>query len=494
MLIGIYPKKLMFFAVIMLAIVFGPRLGQINFASKPAGEVSASIADNINMTPNSDTYQLEMYLQNDGSVKVNDKVISEGVTPLTDRDELRYLVMDQPNQMYDRAIIILYLPRSIDSLVEPPEIIAVHGAEPVGATLNGDYIQYEAINIGSVSTITITASFPKGYFDLPASKKIAGTVGGIPASLWVVLSLILPAIAGIFFFVLYLKSRPLPMNTPRGSDGILPSDMPPAAVSALIDGGLGARTIMATVLSLASRGYIDIFNKGSDFTINKKEFDEPEANLSEYEKILMDKMFLPQQKTVGAFDVEERVSRHLFSRKVALFYLGVYQEGISRDYYVSSPALVHLRVRLTGIIIFFLGFLGYTLSVVFDVNPKFILFFWISLVIFGVMTVQIYPKVRLLTSKGSIERQKWLRFKNFLSQKVQIRGMDSLFEKYLPYAVAMGCEEAWAGRFLEANFSKPQWYDYFDSVDGADNFIKSLVPIIDYIGNSLSTSSDPSVK
>jgi hypothetical protein len=494
MLIGIYPKKFAFFSVIAMAIIFGPQLGKINLAGNTSSDVSASVADNINATPNSDTYYIDMYLQNDGSVKINDKTISEGVTPLSDRDELRYLVMDQPDQMYQDAKIILHLPRNIDSLVVPPQIIAVHGAEPVGATLNGNNIEYEATNIGSTATVTIIAAFPKGYFDLPASKQIAGTVGVIPASLWVGLSLVLPVIAGLFFLFLYYKSRPLPMKSPHGGDGVLPSNMPPASVGALIDGGLGARAIMATVLSLASRGYIDIFNKGSDFTISKKEFDEQEANLSEYEKILMDKMFLPRQKTVGAFDVEERVSRHLFSRKVALFYLGVYKEGVSRGYYVSSPALVHLRVRLAGIIVFFLGFLGYILSVIFDVEPKFILFFWISLVIFGVMTVQIYPKIQLLTARGTAERQKWLRFKNFLCQKEQIRGIDSLFEQYLPYAVAMDCEKAWAGRFLEANFVKPLWYDYFDRVDGADNFIKSLVPIIDYIGNSLSVSSDPSVK
>lgn len=492
MLVGIYPRKLIFFTVIILTVFFGYRWTN-DYEKNPNYKVSASIADNDNMSTDYSSYLLEMYLQKDGSVRIDDKIIGESVTPLSDRDELRYLVINEPDEMYTSAKIVLHLPRITNNLVENPEVIAVHGAEPVSAVLTGNTIEYKALNIGQSATVTITASFPKGYFDLPASKKIQETVGAIPASMWVGLSLVLPFIAGIFFMILYFRSRPLPTKSRRGSEGRLPSDISPAAVSGLVSGGLGSRAIMATILDLASRGFLDIFNKGSDFSIQKKDYDGDER-LTDYEKILMDKMFMPNQRKVGAFDVEERVSRHLFSRKIALFYLNIYQEGISRAYYVSSPALVHLRIRLIGVIIFFLGFAGYLLSVVFDVEPKFILFFWISLVAFGVMTVQISPRIKLLTNIGSAERQNWLAFKNFLCQNVPIRGMDSLFEKYLPYAIALECEKEWAQRFAESNFTKPEWYDYFDRIDGADNFIKSITPIIDYIGNSLDLSSDPSVR
>jgi len=252
---------------------------------------------------------------------------------------------------------------------------------------------------------------------------------------------------------------------------------------------------MATLVDLAERGYIGIYNRGDDFVIYKKPTDRlKQARLKAFERILIEEMFLPKQKRIGSFDIEARAARHLFSRKIALVYLSIYDEAQSRGYFSQSPAKIHLKYRLAGIIFFFLGLVGYGIFALFSPDPKFVLFFWLSLIVFGILIVNFAPRLTSYTPRGKVIRERWLRFKNFLAQERLIKESDELFEEYLPFAIALGVEAAWAARFIETNFRKPNWYDFSAPLSGVENFTKSFLPVIDYIAETLNLSSEPLVK
>ena len=54
-----------------------------------------------------------------------------------------------------------------------------------------------------------------------------------------------------------------------------------------------------------------------------------------------------------------------------------------------------------------------------------------------------------------------LGFKKYLSLKEKIDSQEAnqkIFEKYFPYAVALGVGEEWANRFKEVKFSMPEWF------------------------------------
>jgi hypothetical protein len=70
----------------------------------------------------------------------------------------------------------------------------------------------------------------------------------------------------------------------------------------------------------------------------------------------------------------------------------------------------------------------------------------------------------------------------------------NLFELYLPYALAMGCEAQWSARFIEASFSQPSWYSFSNSVSGIEGFTESLNTVVDYIGQSLDKANEPLVR
>jgi len=91
-------------------------------------------------------------------------------------------------------------------------------------------------------------------------------------------------------------------------------------------------------------------------------------------------------------------------------------------------------------------------------------------------------------------REQWLKLRNFMRTPKLLEGYEPLFEAYFPYAIALDCEIDWAVRFSASNFIIPKWYDYTGQLNGVENFAKSFLPILDYLGKNLSSSSDPLVR
>ena len=496
MTIGIYYRKLLFFVFLGLLIFGGVKAaGQFSLPT-----ISASIEDNQNMSEYGGEYYLEMNLMKNGAVTVGNKRIKEGISPGSDYDELRYIVLEAPEENYVSAEIVLKLPAKINRLYQEPKTIAVHGASSGGATLDpdGQKITFRAYDIGNTSSITIVAQFPKGYLELPAGQRISGALGSLSGWLWLAGGIALPPIAVIILMIMFFHSDASIRSSKSEVTGMVksaPSDISPALASVVYSGRVGPKTLMAMLVDLAVRDYIEIFNRGDDFVIYKKEITPAQAaKLRPYEKVLIEKIFLPKKSIAGAMDVEARLARHLYSRKIAAVYLSLYVEGMSLGYFTEMPAKIHLKYRIVGIAIFFLGLFGYVVSAFIGADPKFILFFWLSLVVMGFMIVNLAPRLTGYSNKGRKVQNRWLKFRNFLTREDTIRGWDELFEQYLPYAIAMDCEADWAARFTQSTFFKPDWYDHVNLPGGIENFVKSFWPVVDEIAESLNVSSEPLVR
>jgi hypothetical protein len=494
MIIGIYTRKLIFFSIIGLFIFAGVKLVNQKNISWP--KVSASVDESQNTSKSPYAFYLTIDAKDNGSLYINGKKANTSIAPRTDMDELRFVVLSEPTGTYQDVQIVVNLPKKINRLVSSPQIIAVHGATPIRAQLEGDKIVYEAANAGPSSTVTIVAQFPKGYFNLPVSQEIERTFNSISGWVWVIGGVVLPPIALMIVLVMFFGSRlQVLQKHVSGSRDTPPNNITPGLASILNYGHITPHAIMATLIDLAQRGFIEIYNRGDDFVIYRKEISHQDIyKLKPFERILIEKIFLPKQHKVETVDVEARLSRHLFSRKLALVYLGVYEEGKALGYFVDNPARLHLKYRMIGIGSFFLGFFGYLFFAFYSPDPKFVLFLWLSLIVLGVLMINLAPDLTGFSNLGKKVRLEWLKFRNFLEENMPIRGHDELFEQYLPYAVAMGVEAAWAARFVEASFVLPEWYDYAGKIEGAENFAKSLLPIIDFLGESFNASSDPLVR
>ena len=496
MKVGIYYRKLLFFGFVF-AVIF--TMSRINFERVLASiTASASLetptVSNMSLDPYS--YYLSAQLKEDGSLVFGEKEIQKAIRPRDDHDELRLIVLNEPTDTYEYAKIEISLPKKVIRLVGEPTIIAVHGASPLSADLiDGNKLVYEAQSVGQTSTVTVIAKFPKGYFNLSPDEEFIRAVSSIPGLFWLIGGVLLPPIALVIFLSVFFGSRF--QLLPQKAEGYInkpPSNISPALSSIIFYGRVGPRVIMSTLVDLARRGYIDIYNRSSDFVVYRKDdTQELPAELGSWEQILLEKIFLPRQKKIGSMDLDARVGRHLFSRKVSLVYLGLYKEAQNLGYFDQSPAKTHLRYRMTGVILFFLGLIGYLIFAIYAPDPKFVLFFWIAILILGFLVVNLSSQLTGFSKAGEIERVKWIQFRNFLSADNAIRGRDQLFYKYLPYAIALGVEAQWASRFVESSFIPPKWYDTSSPIAGVESFAKSFIPVIDYIGETLDFASDPLV-
>jgi hypothetical protein len=498
MLIGIYPRKLFFFLFIGLLAFGGVKVSRLGFANlKSIGKVSADAEESDNQSKKIGQFYLEIALQKDGSAIINGKTVGGVIKPQDQVDELRYVVLRQPLDTYSTAEVKVKLPdNQLKRLAKDPQTIAVHGANPILAQLSGDTITYKAENVGDSAIMTIAADFPKGYFGLSTSAELSRSASLVPPVTWVFLGIVLPPLALVFVFMMLFGSRfQLMSKKVEGEVATLPSKISPALVSIMTHGKVTPHTIMATLVDLANRGWVDIYNRGEDFVIYKRDLPKGSKDkLRNFEKLLLDKIFLPKQKSVGSEDVEERMARHLFSRKIAQIFLEVYQEGVDLGYFIDSPAKIHLKYRMIGIGAFFIGLIGYLIFAISAADPKFVLFFWLALTLMGVLIVNLAPTLTGFSPKGEQLREQWLKLRNFMSAPKLLEGYEPLFEAYFPYAIALDCEIDWAVRFSASNFVIPKWYDYTGQLNGVENFAKSFLPILDYLGKNLSSSSDPLVR
>lgn len=488
--ISIYPRKFLFFSMIaIVAFVVYNTTGNIanadNFAQFAEGQNMAS--DEFG------SYRTSLSLTSDGNLEYASGKINNVIKIRSDREELRHIVLNAPQNYYQSATITLFLPKPVDSYVDEPEIIAVHGAEPGLVKAERDKIIFTANNVmAEQPTVTIVAGFPKGYFNLSGKEKVAGFINSVPGNIWLAGGLIIPPIALALLILMFFRSSY--QTNKRKVEGEIskpPSRMHPSLVSALFYGRVGPRAIMADLIALAEAGYVQIYSRDDDFYLYRGS--KTTEKLTNFEKILLEKIFLPKQVKVDAMDVEDRMARHIFSRKISLVYLNIYYQLSNQGIFSDSPAFVHLKYRLVGIGTFFLGFLGYIYSAVTAADPKFILFMWLALAIFGLLIVELAPKLTPFTKKGQSVRDEWVKFRNFLTLKEPIKD-ESLFDKYLPYALAMGCEVEWASRFALTYFKMPDWYDSQSRIGGLVPFAQSMLPIIEFIAKSLNVSSDPLVK
>jgi uncharacterized membrane protein YgcG len=148
--------------------------------------------------------------------------------------------------------------------------------------------------------------------------------------------------------------------------------------------------------------------------------------------------------------------KNVFVKSVGGVEREVFQSLLGREYYDSDPRKVFGKYVLIASSIFFLSFFLVGSSTLFVVGALISSF---VITIFG----WIMPKV---TPKGAIEKENILGFKEYLTiaEKDRLNFHNApekrpeLFEKFLPYALALGVVDAWAKEFKDIYLEQPKWY------------------------------------
>jgi Predicted membrane protein (DUF2207) len=261
----------------------------------------------------------------------------------------------------------------------------------------------------------------------------------------------------------------------------------PAEIGVLIDERLDPKDITASVIDLAVKKHITIEEKKTpgvlfhktDYLLRKTE--GPGAELLPFERLLMERLFRDPGQEVSVSGMKLDFYKHLDDLKKAAF------EGLERmKCFASNPLRVTTTYRYAGFFIalggsalaLFAGKLGWGGSAA--AVP--------AAVLSGVIVFLFSSRmpVKTLTGVKALGRVKG--FEEFLTraEKDRLERMKdaNLFEKYLPYAIALGVSERWADAFEGIYQETPGW---FVSEGGVDTFRPAAFH--HSLGNALSSMS-----
>ena len=493
--ISFYKRKTAVFSVAIIVIVIIYLIWQ-NFG-RPQAAVEYK---NLSQFPSS-TVSMEVTLQKDGKVLIDGQRKNQVLRFYENYDELRILVFDSPGVFISHFKATVHLPSATEKENTRQIIYAVHGVGSTQTYLpSPKTLVYEAHDISPQATLTIVANLPKGMVEPSFWQKLEIGIRNLSVKAWLLVAIILPGITLILMLFMIIKRRSAQMMPIRGLLGGPPENIPPAIPGVLIDGTVGAREVAATLIDLARRGFIFIINKGNgnfSFGIRRGGDFEKMPGLAVFEKELLAKIFLPRAFKSTVADVEMRIGRHIFSRKIAKFYLEIYNEATKAGYFVKNPAKVHLIWKYTGVGLFFVSFIGFMLGAILGADPKFGLIFWVGGMASAAVMVKLSPYMPARTEEGNQELREWLEFREYLTDKRPASGVEASqgkFEEFLPYAIVLGAEVDWAKRFMREPFSKPDWYDSAERTVTLNTFAGQLFPLIGYVAENLARSHEPTVE
>ncbi|HKD62940.1 MAG TPA: DUF2207 domain-containing protein [Candidatus Acidoferrales bacterium] len=309
--------------------------------------------------------------------------------------------------------------------------------------------------------LTAVAGWDKGFVHPPS------TVAKIALFLRSNWPLFLPAIA--FFIMLWLwwtRGR----DPERASIAVQyepPDKLTPGECGTLVDNEAAMRDITATLVDLAVKGYLTIEQKDESHLLgltHSKEYifhlKRPSTEwgaVRPHELEMLSALFDDGSLTsVKLSDLQNHFYTHLPAIRSRIF------DALMADgYYLHRPDTVRQGYIAAGIVIGILLFVfGGALGAATGVAH-------LTWVIAAILTAAVicifgwFMPARTLTGARTFE--KVLGFEQFL-ERVESDRLErivktpEMFEKFLPYAMALRCEKKWVAAFAGIAMQPPQWY------------------------------------
>lgn len=312
----------------------------------------------------------------------------------------------------------------------------------------------DALPPGAGLTIVLdvpSALIAKPTFWQTASLVLRNNLGfGIPVVVAVLMGL---------FWAMYGKD---PAKKPVAVQFEPPDGMTGAEVGTLLDERVDQRDIAAGVITLAVNGFLTITPEETGMVFKKRTATMEltgkgdEKDLGPYEKLLLAKLTNCTQP-IDESELRTHVAPHL-----GQLVNSVYDNLIDRGYYTANPQSVRGGWVVGGLLgVGLLAFLCFTINPMGAALP--------SIVggILGAGVVVFFGS--LMSRRTNAGAEAWRKVKGFEEFIRRARGKEfdwmskkeptmSLFEEYLPHAVAFGLATEWAAAFEGILHEMPDWY------------------------------------
>lgn len=307
-------------------------------------------------------------------------------------------------------------------------------------------------------------------------------------------------LASIGVFILWLRK-----GRDHSGKGVIipeykpPKDITPGEFGLLADYRVDSRDITATLIDLAVRGYTKIHeeNKKIIFINNRKyklELINPDfTKLKTHEKKLLNAIFVSKAK--GEIINVDKISKVSMSTAVQEI-----RDSLQKDltekygYFEKDAKKLGTIMIVAGSVLFFgsfflLAYPGVTLGGI---------VLGVSLMLFGKIMprrshagVEVYEKIQgLKMYMNTAEKERLKMMQSVDRPYAEPSKTVDLFEKLLPFAIAVGVEKTWTKQFEGVLKESPEWYggSNFTTFNTAV-FASSLSGVNSSFGSSYASSS-----
>lgn len=309
-----------------------------------------------------------------------------------------------------------------------------------------------ARELGTGEGLTISVAWPKGLVSKPGALQKVAWLLADNLNMLIVL-------AGLLAILSYY----IPVWRNYGMDpepGVIfaryepPDGFSPASLRYIEKMGYDDTSMTAAVVSLAVKGYLRIIEDDGEHSLLRIDPGENPTPLATGERELHDALFSDGDIVI----LDDKYHRLLGEARAA------HEDSLRRDYknrYFKTNGLLNLPAfaiaGITSLIALNLG-AGPTLPVLMTIVVM-------ALVVFGFAFIMRRPTGlgrRLLDEVGGFREYLEIAEKDEMNLRNPPEKTPKLFEKYLPFALAMGVEQRWAERFAAvfASLGKPDGGEY----------------------------------
>jgi hypothetical protein len=279
--------------------------------------------------------------------------------------------------------------------------------------------------------------------------------------------LLLPVLAFLVMYRVWSASGRDPERRPVAARYEPPDGMTPSEVGVLVDNRPDMRDVTAMIVDLAVRGYLIIEEteeeklfgliKEKDYVFELQRDSSQWQNLKRHEVRLLDGMFSGfKGERVPTSDLENSFYKELPGIKK-----GIFQELMGSRHYRKRPDKVMQRWIGFGVVLAPIIIVpGTFMAAGAGTSP-------VPVVLAGILSAAVVIGFGIVmparTISGTRVLEEVLGFEEFL-QRVEsdryrrmVTGPE-MFERFLPYAMALGVEKTWADAFAGVYTEAPAWY------------------------------------
>lgn len=277
----------------------------------------------------------------------------------------------------------------------------------------------------------------------------------------------IPLLAFVVMFWLWYTHGRDPRLRPIAPQYEPPEKLTPAEVGTLVDNSPDMRDITATIVDLAVRGYLRIEEKEApqlfglwprkEYVLHLRKEEAEWSALRPHESAIMDKLFRDgRRKSVKLSDLENEFYTALPGIRERIF-----ERLIASGYYTRRPDRVkRFYLRMGGVIGILTLVAGSAGSAAWGQAPQ---GGFLAAVLTAIIVMGFGWFMPARTVRGARALEGVLGFEEFLSRVEADRfervvKTPEMFERFLPYAMALGVETNWARAFESIYRQPPEWY------------------------------------